>query len=65
MTLEEVERDRTLMTGTLDTDVLQVILKEVYLVNEKELLGDILYFVSGEYDTRRGGTRMPSDGWCS
>ena len=36
MTVEEVARDRPLMGGAPDTDVLQVILNAVYLVNEKE-----------------------------
>ena len=36
MTLEVVARDRPRMGGAPDTDVLQVILKAVYLVNEKE-----------------------------
>ena len=36
MLLEEVARDRPPMGGAPDTDALQVILKEVYLVNEKE-----------------------------
>ena len=36
MTLEEVARDRPPTSGAPDTGVLQVILKEVYLVNEKE-----------------------------
>ena len=35
MTLEEVARHRPPIGGAPDTDVLQVILKEVYLVNEK------------------------------
>ena len=36
MTLEEVARDRSPIGGAPDTGVLQVILKELYLVNEKE-----------------------------
>ena len=36
MTLEDVARDRPPTGGAPDTDVLQVILKELYLVNEKE-----------------------------
>ena len=36
MTLEEVARDRPPMRAAHDTDVLRVILKEVYLVNENE-----------------------------
>ena len=35
MTLEEAQ-DRSPVGATLDTDVLQVIPKEVYLVNENE-----------------------------
>ena len=57
MTLEEVARDRLPMGGAPDTDVLQVIFKEVYLVNEKEWMADVLYSVSGDHDTRGGGTR--------
>ena len=36
MILGEVARDRLPMVGAPDTDVHQVILKEVYLVNEKQ-----------------------------
>ena len=57
MTLKEVARDRPPMGGASDTGVLQVILKEVYLVNEKEWLADVSYSVLGEHDTRGGGTR--------
>ena len=35
MTLEEVARDRPPTSGAPDTDVLRVILKEIFLVNEK------------------------------
>ena len=62
MTLEEVARDRPPMGGAPDTDVLQVILKAVYLVNEMEYMANISYSVTGDHDTRRGGTRSPSDG---
>ena len=36
MTVEEVARDRPPMDGAPDTDVVRVILKAVYLVNEKD-----------------------------
>ena len=62
MTLEEVARDRPPMVGALDTDVLQVTLKAVYLVNEKEQLADISYSVSAEHDTLGGCGKLPSDG---
>ena len=62
MTLEEVARDRPPMVGAPDTVVLQVILKAVYLVNDNEKLADISYSVTGDHDTRIGGTRSPSDG---
>ena len=65
MTLEEVARNCPPMGGAPDTDVLQVILKEVYLVNEKEQLADVSYSVSGEQNTRGGGTKLPSHGSCS
>ena len=106
MTLEEVARDRSLIGGAPDTESFQKILRQEYLVNEKEWIAavpyflqeeltleelarhrppmggapdtevvqkiltqeyqvEISYFVSGEHDTRRGGTRSPSDGWFS
>ena len=65
MILGEVARDRLPMGGAPDTDVHQVILKEVYLVNEKQYLVDIWNSVTGEHNIRRCGTRSPSDGWCS
>ena len=44
------------MGGAPDTDVLREVLLQVYLVNEKEQLTDISYSVTGEHDSRRGGT---------
>ena len=48
-----------------DTDVVQVILKEVYLVNEQEYLAEVPYVLPGEHDTRGGNTISPIDGRCS
>ena len=62
MTLEGVAGNRPPMGGAPDTDVPQVILKEVNLVNEKEQLADIAYSVSGEHDTLGGGTKSLSYG---
>ena len=56
MSPEEVARDRSPMGGAPDT--VQVILTQEYQF-------EIPYFVSGEHDTRRCGTRWPSDVWCS
>ena len=36
MTPEDVARDRPPMGGAPDTDVLEIVLKAVYLVNKKE-----------------------------
>ena len=58
MTLKEVARDRPPMCGAPDTEVVQEILTQENQV-------EISYFVSGNHDTRRGGTRSPSDGWRS
>ena len=61
MTLEDVARDCNPMCGTPDTDVLKVILKDVYLVTkyQKDYLDEISDFASGAYDHRRGGTMRP------
>ena len=58
MTLEELARHRPSMGGAPDTEVAQEILT-------RESQVEILYLVSGEHDTRRGGTRLTSDVWCS
>ena len=58
MTLEELARHRPPMGGAPDTEVIQEILTEEYHI-------EISYFVSEEHDTPRGGTRSPSDVWCS
>ena len=58
MTLEEVAPHRPPMSGAPDTEVVQEILTEEYQF-------EISHFVSGEHDTRRGGTRSPCDGWSS
>ena len=48
-----------------DTDVLRVILQEIYLVNVKEYLAHISFSVSGEHNTRGRGKKSPSNGSCS
>ena len=58
MTLEELARHRPPMGSAPDTEIDQEILTKVYQV-------EISYFVSGERDTGRGGTRSPSDACCS
>ena len=54
MTLEELARHRPPMGGAADTEVVQEILTQEYQV-------EISYFVSGEHDTRGGGTKSSSD----
>ena len=58
MTLERLARHRPPLGGDPDTEVVQEILTQVFQI-------EISYFVSGEHDTQRGGTRSPSDVWCS
>ena len=56
MRLEEVARQSRPLSGTPDTEVAPTMFKHEYLVNEKEHVVENLDFVSGEHETRRGGT---------
>ena len=58
MTLEELARHRPPLGRAPDAEVVKKILTQEYQFK-------ISYFVSGEHDPPRGGTRSPSDEWCS
>ena len=56
MILEEVARQRSTCSCSPDIEVFQKMFKVEYLVNELEIVAEYSDFVSGEHDTRGGGT---------
>ena len=62
---EEVARQNRPLSGAPDKEVFRKIFGLEYHANEREFLGENSDFVSGEHDTRRGGTSKPAVERCS
>ena len=60
MKLEEVARQSRPLSGSPDKSVFRKIFKQEYFVNQEEFLAENSTDVSGEHDTRRGGTTKPA-----
>ena len=65
MILEEVARQSRPLSGAPDPEVFQKIFELEYLANEREFLFENLDFVSGDHDTRRGGTTKSAVERCA
>ena len=65
MVHEKVARQSRPLSGAPDTEVFRKIFGLEYLANKREFLGENSDFVSGEHDTRRGGTTKSAVERCS
>ena len=56
MTLEEVARQSRPLSESPNNSIIRKMFKQKYFVNQEEFLAENPTNISGEYDTRGGGT---------
>ena len=60
MTLEEVARQSRPLSESPNNSIIRKMFKQKYFVNQEEFLAQNTADVSGEHETRRGGTTKPA-----
>ena len=65
MIVEEVARQNAGSSSAPDNSNFERNFGQAYLENRAVILAEILYFVSGEHDTRGGGTTKRGKQLCS